>query len=143
MPKARTGRPRLRATSASTELNSSGRAIASRATMAAIAIAAAILASPALRPRIEPKSTRTPAVPLEPLAPAAKIERKRAPRPRTQAKTEPIATSSGRERSPSRPIPAATRIVAAKRPSRMSTPAAAAARAPVKATWLSASPAKT
>ncbi len=30
-----------------------------------------------------------------------KIERKRAPRPRTQAKTEPITTSSGRARSPS------------------------------------------
>ena len=72
-----------------------------------------------------------------------KIERKSAPRPRTQAKTDPITTSSGRARSPSRPIPAATAIVAAKRPSLTSTPAAAAARAPVKATWLSASPAKT
>ena len=41
------------------------------------------------------------------------------------------------------PSRSATRIVAANRPSRMSTPAAAAASAPVNATWLSASPANT
>ena len=92
---------------------------------------------------MEPNRTRTAAVPFSPLEPLVKIERKRAPRPSTQTKTEPITTSSGRARSPSSPIPVATAIVATKRPSLMSIPAAAAASAPVKATWLSASPAKT
>jgi hypothetical protein len=94
-------------------------------------------------PKIEPKRTRTAAVPLLALPLVVKIARKSTPSPRIQAKTVPIVTSSARARSPRLPMPIPATIVAAKRPMRMSIPKAAAASAPVNATWLSASLAKT
>ena len=54
-----------------------------------------------------------------------------------------MATSSAPARGPITPSSSATAIVAANSPTRVSSPAAAAASAPVKATWLRASPANT
>ncbi len=81
--------------------------------------------------------------PFAPPEPALNRSRKSTPRPSTQTKTIPIVTSSARARPPSAPSSSATRTVATNRPTRRSTPAAAAASAPVNATWPSASPAKT
>ena len=91
---------------------------------------------------MEPKSTRTPAVPLVALAPRVKGEEE-------DAEAEDPG-EDGADHDVVAPRPLAKQAhasrdatVAAKRPRRTSIPAAAAAKAPVKATWLSASPAKT
>jgi hypothetical protein len=80
---------------------------------------------------------------LPALSCVVKIVRKRTPRPSVQANSEPMVTSSARALSPRRPMTMPPRIVAAKTPARMLRPRTAAARPPVKATWLRASPAKT
>src|SRR6185437_58334 len=85
-PSNRTGTPPPSATPGSTEENSSGRAISSRPKAAASPIAAASHADPALSPRIDPNSTRTPAAPFAPPDDdVVKIDRNSTPRPSTQA----------------------------------------------------------
>ena len=106
-------------------------------------ISAASRAWPVVSAKIEPNRVREATVPLPPWTPRLKRSRKKTPRPSTQTKTMPIITSSAAARWPIAARSAATKTVAAKRPMRRSMPAAAAARAPVKATWLSASPANT
>src|SRR5207247_167105 len=76
-----------------------------------------------------PKRTLTPPVPWPALPPRAKIERKRTPRPRVHAKSEPMVTSSARARSPRRPMTIPPRIVTTKSPARVSKPSTAAASA--------------
>jgi hypothetical protein len=62
-----------------------------------------------LSPKMEPKRTRTPAVPLPALLLVVKIVRKRTPSPSVHAKSEPITTSPARAaRSPRAPIDQAT-----------------------------------
>ena len=143
IPSAATGMPRASATAASSDAKRRGRAIAMTTIATSAAITAASRACPALRPKIEPNSTRTPATPLLPLRLVVTIDRKSAPSPRIQAKTVPTTTSSAWARPASAPIAAATATVAMNSPKRTSTPAAAAASAPVNATWLSASLANT
>ena len=106
-------------------------------------ISAASRASLVVSEKIDPKRVREATMPFPPLTPRLKRSRKKTPRPSTQTKTMPIVTSSIRVRSPIAARSAATNTVEANSPRRRSTPAAAAASAPVKATWLSASPAKT
>jgi hypothetical protein len=68
-----------------------------------------------------------------------KMLRNSTPIPRIVVNTVPITTSSGRPRGPRSPRPMPTTTVAAKSPSRTSSPNASAASAPVNPTWLSAS----
>jgi hypothetical protein len=127
--------PCAAATPASSEAKSSGLAIVRSATLARIAIETEVLTSAPLSPRIDPKSTRTPAVPFPALLEVVKTDRNRTPSPSVQAKNVPIATSSARARSPRAPITMPPRIVAKKSPARMSSPSTAAPSAPVKARW--------
>ncbi len=122
--------------------------IASSAATSATPRSAASCASPAVRLKIEPNSVRAAIVPLAPEAPELKRSRNSTPSPRTHTNTIPVVTSSARARraedraEESRaPSSSATPTVAANSPTRRSRPAAAAASAPVNATWLSASPA--
>ena len=94
-------------------------------------------------PRIEPNRTLTPALPLAVLRDVVYSERKSTPRPKTQANTLPMTTSSALPRRPRPDIAMPTAMVVTKRPSRASAPKASAASAPVTATWLRASPVKT
>ena len=139
----RTGTPLASATSASIDEKTSGRAMARRATQTAPAMATAAQARPASSPRMEPNNTLTPAVLLPVARDEVNTERKSTPTPRIHANTAPMVTSSARPTSPSAPSTRATATVAAKIPRRASRPAARATRAPVKATWLRASPANT
>ncbi len=148
------GTPRAPASSGATDANSSGRAIAASARSAAAARIAASAASPPPRPKIEPNRVRAAWIPALPPEPRLKRVRKNTPSASTTVKSTPMSASSAsaapearapRAASaprPSRAIAMPAAIVAANSPILWSIPAAAAASAPGKATWLSASPAK-
>ena len=114
----------------------------------------------ALRLRRGRRSTRTgcaqPAIPAPPPELVLKSVKKNTPKPEDEREDDADRCVVGRRRgrrsaraarrarlARAAPIPAPTATVAANRPTRWSTPAAAAASAPGNATWLSASPANT
>ena len=98
---------------------------------------AATVVWPLVSPKRDPKSTLTPELPLLPprvalAPPVVQMVRKNTPRPRIQANTLPITTSSARPARPRTAMATPNMMHAPNRPMRRSIPAAKAARAPVK-----------